>query len=95
MTPLPTCFALAAIFFAQTDHAGWHPDNLPMALAATLAFGMVGLLLAVFGYKLFDWVTPGLHIERELGEKHNMAVAIVVGAVILGSCLVVAATILG
>jgi putative membrane protein len=66
-----------------------------MALLATLAFGLVGVSLALLGYKLFDWLTPRIHVERELSEKHNMAVAIVIAAVILGVSHVVAVAISG
>jgi putative membrane protein len=62
----------------------WPPTNLWMALFSALLFGLLGLGLVVLGYKIFDWITPGLHIERELSEKHNIAVAIVIAAIILG-----------
>ena len=86
---------LALLVLAQHDQQSWRPDTFGMALLSTLAFGLIGLILALVGYKLFDWLTPKLHVEHELAEKHNIAVAIVIAAVILGSCIVVAATILG
>ena len=55
-----------------------------------LIFGLVGIFLAILGFKLFDWITPGIHVQRELSEKQNVAVAIVCAAVILGICHVVA-----
>jgi putative membrane protein len=66
-----------------------------MAVVSTLVFGLVGVLLALVGYKLFDWLTPRVHVERELAEKHNIAVAIVIAAVVLGISHVVAAAITG
>jgi putative membrane protein len=50
----------------------------------SLVFGLLGLLLILLGFKLFDWVTPRIDIQRELAEKSNIAVAIVCAAAILG-----------
>ena len=36
-------------------------------------------------------ITPQLNVEKELAEKHNIAVAIVIAAVILGISIIVAA----
>jgi putative membrane protein len=68
----------------------WPPNNLWMALLSALLFGLLGLALVVLGYKIFDWITPGLHIEKELSEKQNIAVAIVIAAMILGVSWIVA-----
>jgi putative membrane protein len=68
----------------------WPPQSLLSAIVASLAFGLVGIVLTLLGFKLFDWITPRIKIEHELSEKHNIAVAIVVGAVIIGICLIVA-----
>ena len=60
-------------------------------LLAMVVFAVVGILLMVLGYKVFDWITPKIDLQKELGERQNIAVGIVVGAVILGVALVVAA----
>jgi uncharacterized membrane protein YjfL (UPF0719 family) len=62
------------------------------AMLWSVSFGLVGIVLTVLGYKIFDWMTP-IEVEKELAEKHNVAVAIVVAAVILGVAWVVAAAI--
>jgi putative membrane protein len=59
------------------------------ALSA-LVFGLIGIVLMVLGFKAFDWVTPKLDVEAELSEKRNIAVAIVIAAVILGISYIVA-----
>lgn len=59
-------------------------------LVASLVFGVLGIALALLGFKLFDWLTPRMDVEKELAEKQNVAVAIVAAAVILGICYVVA-----
>jgi putative membrane protein len=73
----------------------WRPDSFGMAVISTLVFGLIGVFLALVGYKLFDWLTPRVHVEQELAEKHNIAVAIVIAAVVLGISHVVAAAITG
>ncbi len=58
-------------------------------IAATLAFGLVAILLVIAGYKLFDFVLKRLDFDDEI-KKGNTAMAIVIGAFILGLCYVVA-----
>ena len=61
------------------------------ALIATAIFGLVGIGLMLLGFKLFDWMTPKLDLEKELGENKNVAVAIVIASVIIGISIVIAA----
>lgn len=65
------------------------PAKLLAGLLSATVFGILGLVLILFGYKLFDWITPTIKVEEELANKQNIAVAIVVGAVILGVSIVV------
>jgi len=55
-----------------------------------LGFGAIGIVLALLGFKIFDWITPKIDVEQELAEKQNVAVAIVCAAVILGVSYIVA-----
>ena len=72
----------------------WTLHTFAQAILVTAAFGILGILLCVLGFKAFDWITPTVNIERELAEKHNIAVAIVMAAVILAvSAIVIAAMI--
>ena len=64
------------------------PDYLLTDLVSTVAFGIVAVLLIVFGYVTFDKLTPKLDFN-DLLSKGNVAVAIVVGSFILGLCYVV------
>ena len=63
-----------------------------MALLATVVFGLVGIILALIGFKLFDWVTP-FNLEKEICENKNTAVGILCAAIVLGVCIIVAAAI--
>jgi uncharacterized membrane protein YjfL (UPF0719 family) len=60
--------------------------------AWSLIYGLLGIVLTIAGYKIFDWITP-IDVEKELSERQNVAVAIVAAAVIIGIALVVAAAI--
>ena len=65
----------------------WHP------VVNSIVFGLIGIVMVVLGYKVFDWATPKLDVERELAQNKNLAVAIVAGAMILGIAWIVAAAI--
>ncbi|MBI3409725.1 MAG: DUF350 domain-containing protein [Planctomycetes bacterium] len=57
---------------------------------ASSIFGILGIAIAILGFKLFDWLTPKIKVEEELAQKQNLAVAIVTAAVILGICYIAA-----
>lgn len=69
--------------------ANWQPESLQMAVLSAACFGVLGIILMLLGFKLFDWILPKVDVERELAENHNIAVAIVVAAVLLGISLIV------
>ena len=64
------------------------PDYLLTDLLATVAFGVVAIILIVLGYVTFDKLTPKLDFG-DLLSKGNVAVAILVGSFILGLCYVI------
>jgi uncharacterized membrane protein YjfL (UPF0719 family) len=61
-------------------------------LLNSLVYGLLGIALAVLGFKLFDWLTPG-NLQEEIIEKKNLAAAVLAGSVIIGICIVVAAAV--
>ena len=73
----------------------WPPHTFVGAVLSTICFGLLGILLTVLGLKLFDWITPSINIEKELAERHNIAVAIVTAAMIIGAAIVIAAALIG
>jgi putative membrane protein len=56
-------------------------------------FGIVGVVLLIVGYYLWELVTP-YNVRKELQENQNVAVAIVVAAFIVGMAIVVAASLI-
>jgi uncharacterized membrane protein YjfL (UPF0719 family) len=72
----------------------WHAQSLGQAVAYMLIFAIIGIIVAIAGYKIFDKCTPG-HLNKEILEHRNVAAAIIAGAVILGVCIIVAAAMLG
>ena len=69
--------------------------RLGHGLISTFLFGIVGIFLTAMGFKIFDWITPRIDVERELTEGHNLAVAIVMAAVIIGISAIAVAAIVG
>jgi putative membrane protein len=57
-------------------------------LVATVAFGVVAILLIILGYVAFDKLTPKLDFD-DLLNKGNVALAVVIGSFMLGLCYVV------
>ena len=72
----------------------WHAQTLLQALGNMLLFALFGIAAAIVGYKLFDKCTPG-DLNKEILEHRNAAAAIVAAAVILGVCIIIAASMLG
>ncbi len=66
----------------------WHAQTFEMSLVAAGAFGLLGIALLAVGFKIFELITPKLDIEKELAEK-NIAVGIMVGALLLGIAMIV------
>jgi putative membrane protein len=66
----------------------WTTTTFEMSLLAAAAFGLLGILMLLIGFKVFEWLTPRVHIEEELA-KGNVAVGIAVGAVALGISLII------
>ena len=64
------------------------PEYFFTDLVSTVAFGIVAILLIVFGYIAFDKLTPKLDFN-DLLNKGNLAMGVVVGSFILGLCFVV------
>lgn len=63
--------------------------SLLEGVLSTVVYSLVGIVLAIVGFKLFDLVIK-FDLEKEICEKNNLAVAILAAAVVLGICVIVA-----
>lgn len=61
----------------------------------SLVFSFVGIVVFVAGFILIDILTPKVHIWKEVVEKQNIAVAVLMGSVALGIAQIIAAAIHG
>lgn len=68
-------------------------ELLPV-LVTTLLFVLMGLVIFALAFVIIEKVTP-FSVRKELEEDHNVALAIVIASVILGSALIIAAAIHG
>jgi|TARA_Y100000031_G_C7986374_1_gene277068 uncharacterized membrane protein YjfL (UPF0719 family) len=59
-------------------------------LVLSVVYGLVGIILLMVGYKIFEWVTP-FSVNDALSKDQNRAVGIVVGAIFIGIAIIVAA----
>lgn len=79
-TPLPT--------YAQDGF-----ESLKTGIVETIVYSVIGIIMAVIGFKVVDWLTPG-NLAEDVAHKENRALAILAGSMILGVCLIIAATLL-
>ena len=61
-------------------------------IVAALAFAFLGMLIFVIAFVVMDKLTP-YHLWKEIVQEHNMALAILVGAMSIGICIIIAAAI--
>jgi putative membrane protein len=93
---LASTIALPGMLFAADSATvtTWHAQTLLAALGYMLLFATIGIVVAIVGYKIFDKCTPG-DLQKEIIENKNVAAAIVAAAVILGVCIIIAASMIG
>lgn len=69
-----------------------HDPLDPMILAATLMYTGIGVVVFLIAFFLMIKLTP-FSIRKEIEEDQNTALAIVMGAVIIGLSLIISATV--
>ena len=68
--------------------ADFHPGNL---LNAAI-YAILGIVIFIVGFFILDKMTP-YHLWREITEDKNIALAILIGAISLGMCIIIAAAV--
>jgi putative membrane protein len=64
------------------------PDNIGNALV----FAVLGILIFVVTFFLLDKLTP-FHLWKEIVHEHNIALAILIGLLSVGICIIIAAAV--
>ena len=64
------------------------------AVINALVYAFLGILVFALSFMVIDRLTP-YHLWKEIIDDHNVALAIVVGAMSLGICVIIAAAIHG
>jgi len=64
------------------------------AFVSSLVYSFVGVFIFWISFLIIDRFTP-YHLWKELVEEKNVALAIVVGGIAIGICIIVAAAIHG
>jgi putative membrane protein len=68
--------------------ASFNPGNL---LNAAI-YAILGIVIFILCFFLLDKMTP-YHLWREIEEEKNVALAILIGAISLGMCIIIAAAV--
>ncbi|MBX7144193.1 MAG: DUF350 domain-containing protein [Oligoflexia bacterium] len=64
------------------------------AITLTITFSGVGIVMMLLAYRLIDAITPA-SLSKEIVDNKNLAVAVLVGSLILGTSIIIAAALLG
>jgi putative membrane protein len=67
------------------------PEILRYVLNAVV-FAVLGILIFVGAFAIIDKLTP-YHLWKEIVEDHNTALAILIGAMSIGMCVIIAAAV--
>jgi putative membrane protein len=66
--------------------------DLLHSLINAIVFSLVGIFVFVLSFLVMDKLTP-YHLWKEIVQEHNMALAILVGALSIGISLIIAAAV--
>ena len=69
-------------------------ESLLPILVTTLVFVILGLIVFSLAFLVIGKATP-FSVRKEIEEDHNVALAVVIASVILGSAIIIAAAIHG
>jgi uncharacterized membrane protein YjfL (UPF0719 family) len=61
-------------------------------VVAALVFAFIGITVFVLAFVIIDRMTP-YHLWREIVEEKNVALAVLVGAMSIGICIIIAAAV--
>ena len=69
-------------------------ESLLPIMVTTIVFVVLGLIVFALAFLVIGKATP-FSVRKEIEEDHNVALAIVIASVILGSAIIIAAAVHG
>jgi putative membrane protein len=67
-------------------------DFHPGYLLNAIVYAFLGILIFVFAFVIIDKMTP-FHLWKEIVEDKNVALAVLLGAMSIGMCIIIAAAV--
>ena len=64
----------------------------PAVIGGTVLYAVIGVVVLWLAFVIIDWITPYKLWEQIVQEK-NMALAVLVGALSIGVCIIIAAAV--
>lgn len=68
--------------------AEFHPGYLLNAAV----YALLGIVIFVVAFAIIDWITP-YKLWEEIVEQKNLALAVLIGAMSIGMCIIIAAAV--
>jgi len=94
-SPTETHTTRQPAFNARTIHLPnltWKVRSMGEHLAIAAAFGGLGILMSIVGYKLFDLIETKIDFAEEI-KKGNIAASIVIAGFLIGICFIIGRTV--
>ena len=67
-------------------------DFHPGYILNALTYSVLGIAIFLGAFVIVDWITP-YHLWKEIVEDKNLALAVLVGFMSLGVCIIIAASV--
>lgn len=66
----------------------------PQQILATIVYAAIGIVIFIVAYKLAEKLLP-FNLDKELSEDDNTAVGVLMGSIMIGLAIIIAASIHG
>ncbi len=62
------------------------------SIVGSIVYSAIGIVIFVVAFKIMERVLP-FNVDKELSEDHNTAVGVLIGSVMIGLAIIIAAAI--
>jgi putative membrane protein len=83
---------MMSLLFAAEEASSFFPETFWFQAVGAVVFGLIGIVLLLLGYWLFDRITPRIDFQKELSEK-NVALGVVIAGLLLGIAYIMASVV--